>query len=327
MMHTPTIWRQRTACRVVRCPTAITWDFLGKEGGREGEEGQGEDGEYAVMEEEDEGNIGHHLLHFGKPVTYSECETKYGVEWDVIAAMMDLSSPAAPTAKYPNGSNCDAASSGSNNDYILATMRINEMTTITAGNDERRGGWVALSSEPPALGTGGSVSAAETKENACLMRDQVMAPDEDGGWVNDDYEVSRGGSVEIATKASLACSIDRVRELEIWLRLQEESHESLTAWMLDQQHQPQKYQRVQLAKHYETIPAQRARIDDQAECTADTGLQHEEVMLIATRSVEALRQREGGLVMNIKANAGCEFSPTKGQQISMFILPPPISHS
>ncbi len=201
------------------------------------------------------------------------------------------------------------------------------MTTITAGNDERRGGWLALSSEPPALGTGGSVSAAETKENACLMRDQVMAPDEDGGWVNDDYEVSRGGSVEIATKASLACSIDRVRELEIWLRLQVESHESLTAWMLDQQHQPQKYQRVQLAKHYETIPAQRARIDDQAECTADTGLQHEEVMLIATRSVEALRQREGGLVMNIKANAGCEFSPTKGQQISMFILPPPISHS
>jgi hypothetical protein len=60
---------------VVRCPTAIAWDFLGKEGGREGEEGQGEDGEYAVMEEEDEGNIGHHLLHFGEPVTYSERET------------------------------------------------------------------------------------------------------------------------------------------------------------------------------------------------------------------------------------------------------------
>ena len=88
----------------------------------------------AVMEEEDEGNIGHHQLHFGEPVT-SEPETKYGIERDVIAAMMDLSSPAAPTPKYPNGSNCDAASAASDN-----AMRNDEMTTITTGNDERSGG-------------------------------------------------------------------------------------------------------------------------------------------------------------------------------------------
>jgi hypothetical protein len=205
-------------------------------------------------------------------------------------------------------------------------MRNDKTTTITTGNDERSGGLVALSSEPPALGRGGSVSATETKENACLMRDRVAAPDEDGGWVNDDYEVSRGGSVEIMTKASLACSIDRVRELEIQLRLQqEESHESSTAWMLDQQHQPQKYQRVQLAEYYKTIPAQRACIDDQVEGTADAGLQHEEAMLIATRSIEALRRREGGLLMNIKANAGGEFSPTKGQQYQFLFFPPYIS--
>ena len=63
-------------------------------------------------------------------LTYSERETKYGVE-----RMMDLSSPAAPTPKYPNGSNCDAASAASDN-----AMRNDEMTTITTGNDERSGG-------------------------------------------------------------------------------------------------------------------------------------------------------------------------------------------
>ena len=49
--------------------------------------------------------------------------------------MMDLSSLAAPTPKYPNGSNCDAASAASDN-----AMRNDEMTTITTGNDERSGG-------------------------------------------------------------------------------------------------------------------------------------------------------------------------------------------
>jgi len=108
---------------------AMAWDFLGNEGGREGEEGQGEDGEYAVMEEEDEGNIGHHLLHFGEPVTYSEHETKYGVERDVIAAMMDLSSPAAPTPKYPNGSNCDAASRTIVHRALYSPMNCHHETT------------------------------------------------------------------------------------------------------------------------------------------------------------------------------------------------------
>jgi hypothetical protein len=152
-------------------------------------------------------------------------------------------------------------------------------------------------------------STAAADEDATV---QAAAPDEEGGRLDDDDEVSRGGSVEIALKASLARAIDRVRELEFRLRLQEESHESSTARMLDQQHQLQKYLRAQLAEYYDTIRGQSAHIDDQAERAADAELRHEEAMLIATRSVEASRRREGDLLTNIEELEG-ELAGARGE--------------
>ena len=57
-------------------------------------------------------------------------------------------------------------------------------------------------------------------------------------------------------------------------------------------------------KYYETIRGQSARIDDQAEREVEAKLRHEEAMLIATRSVEASRRREGDLLMNIEELEG-----------------------
>ena len=151
----------------------------------------------------------------------------------------------------------------------------------------------STSAGPSSLDDVAIVVATRTEEDVPI--------DSDGSA--DDDDVSRGGLVEIAT-ASLTRAIDRIRELEIQLRRQEESHESSTERILEQQQKLREYLSAQLETYYETIQHQSALINDQTERMTEAERRHEEGMVIATSSVEASRRREGALLTNIEELEG-----------------------
>lgn len=94
----------------------------------------------------------------------------------------------------------------------------------------------------------------------------------------------------------LSVANDRIRELENHLR-QTTDDQNKKSEQTQQLHQ---YLRAQLATYYDTIQEQAVQITNQTKQITNMQRQHDEAMLIATRSVDAARRREEKMLTNIE---------------------------
>jgi hypothetical protein len=89
---------------------------------------------------------------------------------------------------------------------------------------------------------------------------------------------------------------DKIRELENQLRQTTDDQKKKS----EQTQQLHEYLRAQLATYYDTIQDQAAQITNQTQQITNMQQQHDEAMLIATRSVDAARRREEKMLTNIE---------------------------
>jgi myosin heavy subunit len=94
----------------------------------------------------------------------------------------------------------------------------------------------------------------------------------------------------------LSVANDKIHTLENQLRqtIDDQNKKS------EQQQQLHEYLRAQLATYYDTIQEQAVQITNQTKQITNMQHQHDEAILIATRSVDAARQREETLLTNIE---------------------------
>ena len=89
---------------------------------------------------------------------------------------------------------------------------------------------------------------------------------------------------------------DRIHELEDQLRQTTNDQNKKS----EQQQQLQEYLHAQLATYFDTIQEQAVQITNQTQQITNMKHQHDEAILIATRSVDAARRREETLLTNIE---------------------------
>jgi chromosome segregation ATPase len=97
-------------------------------------------------------------------------------------------------------------------------------------------------------------------------------------------------------ECDLSVATDRIHELETQLCQTTDDQNK----KLEQQQQLQEYLRAQLATYYDTIQEQAVQITNQTQQITNMQHQHDDAILIATRSVDAARRREETLLTNIE---------------------------
>jgi hypothetical protein len=161
---------------------------------------------------------------------------------------------------------------------ILATnSSINDDTTTTTSSDD------TLS------------SAIEDKEGWYIAANNNNSIDDDFITSSRQREGMLLTDIE-ELEYDLSVANDRIHELETQLRQTTDDQNK----KLEQQQQLQEYLRAQLATYYDTIHEQAVQITNQTQQITNMQHQHDEAILIATRSVDAARRREETLLTNIE---------------------------